>query len=264
MEKNFKKNTKIREFLRLFFIGIMLGTGLILPGISGGVLAIIFGIYDKIIYTFNHIFENFKKNLEFLIPLGIGGIVSVLTISRILEVLLKRFPIAVLLLFIGLILGGVPELAKKAEFNKNKINYAYTLLGAIIIIALALIGNKDAGTSISFENLNFAGNVKLFLVGVLSSATLIFPGISGTSLLMVMGYYEPLLNTVNNITRFNNIVSNIVVLIPFGVGLVIGIIVLARVIEFCLKKYESKTYGSIVGFVIASAITIFLDMLKYK
>lgn len=259
-----KQNSKIKEFLKLFFIGIMLGTGLILPGISGGVLAIIFGIYDKIIYTFNHIFENFKKNLEFLIPLGLGGIVSVLTISRALEVLLNLYPVATLLLFVGLIIGGVPQLSKKAKFDKNITNIIYTIIGAIIIVVLALIGNKESGASVAFANLDLIGNIKLFLVGILASATLIFPGISGTSLLMVMGYYEPLLNTVNNITRFNNIMSNIIVLVPFGIGLVIGVIVLARVIEYCLKKHETKTYSAIVGFVIASAITILLDMLKYK
>ncbi len=260
----FKEKSKVKEFVKLFLIGILLGTGLILPGISGGVLAIIFGIYDKIIYTFNHIFENFKKNLEFLIPLGLGGIISVLTISRALEYMLNIYPVATLLLFIGLILGGVPELSKKAKFNKNKKNILYTLFGICIIIVLSVIGGKDAGIAISFENMGYRGNIKLFLVGILASATLIFPGISGTSLLMVMGYYEPLLNTINNITRFNNIISNALILVPFGLGLVIGIVVLARVIEYCLKKHEMKTYSTIVGFVLASAITILFDIVKCK
>ena len=118
----------------------------------------------------------------------------------------------------------------------------------------------DSGDkSISFSNMNFYDCFTLFIVGMIAAATMVIPGISGSFVLMLLGYYEPIINTIKDFTHLTNVVPNLMVLIPFGIGVLIGIILIAKLIEYLLAKHEVTTYFMIIGFILASIILIMLE-----
>ncbi len=254
----------MKERISLILKGIVLGVSFILPGVSGGVLSVVMGIYDKLIEAVSHFYEswaNFKKYFNFLFFLGIGGIISVLVLTNVIEYALNKIPVITILIFVGLIVGGVPQLFNKI---KKDVSFENILLMFIGIGLLILMSITTGGASNQKIDTSFVSMLKMFGVGVLASATIVIPGVSGSFLLMVMGYYEPLLRIINEITSFTNLYNNIIVMIPFGIGLVIGAIVIAKLIDFCLNKYPIKTYYVIIGFVIASIIEVFLSVFNYN
>lgn len=254
----------MKEKLSLILKGIVLGTSFILPGVSGGVLSVVMGIYDKLIEAVSHFYEswaNFKKYFNFLFFLGVGGIISVLILTNVIEFALNKIPVITILLFVGLIVGGVPQLFNKI---KNEVSFGNILLMFIGIGLLVIMSFTTGGAGNQVIDTSLISMIKMFGIGVLSSATIVIPGVSGSFLLMVIGYYEPLLRIVNEITSFTNLYNNIIVMIPLGIGLVLGAILIARVIDFCLRKYPVKTYYVIIGFVIASIIEVFLSVFEYS
>ncbi len=254
----------MKEKFFLILKGIVLGISFILPGVSGGVLSVVMGIYDKLIEAVSHFYESwasFKKYFNFLFFLGIGGIISVLVLTNVIEVALDKMPVITILIFVGLIVGGVPQL-----FNiiKKDVSFGNILLMFIGIGLLVIMSVTTGGASNQIIDTSFISMLKMFGVGILASATIVIPGVSGSFLLMVMGYYEPLLKIINEITSLTNLYNNVVVMIPFGIGLVIGAIVIAKLIDFCLNKYPIKTYYVIIGFVVASIIEVFMSVFEYS
>lgn len=234
--------------------GFFVGIANIIPGVSGGTLAITLGIYEELIEAISHFFKKIKSNIKFLIPIGIGAFTAIVIGSRIIEISLEKYTLPTLLFFTGLILGGMPMLFGKIKKN-IKPSYALIFLAtfALVIGIMFLKTGNDA----VLVDLNAWGYFKLFLVGMIAAATMIIPGISGSFMLMVMGYYEPIINAINEFTSFNNLWNNFWILMPFGIGVLLGIIVIAKIIEFLFQKFEVPTYFGIIGFVLASLIGIF-------
>ena len=254
----------MKEKFFLILKGIVLGISFILPGVSGGVLSVVMGIYDKLIEAVSHFYESwasFKKYFNFLFFLGTGGIISVLVLTNVIEVALDKMPVITILIFVGLIVGGVPQL-----FNiiKKDVSFGNILLMFIGIGLLVIMSVSTSDASNQIIDTSFISMLKMFGVGILASATIVIPGVSGSFLLMVMGYYEPLLKIINEITSLTNLYNNVVVMIPFGIGLVIGAIAIAKLIDFCLNKYPIKTYYVIIGFVVASIIEVFMSVFEYS
>lgn len=244
----------MKENLILGVKGFFIGIANIIPGVSGGTLAITMGIYERLIEAISHFLGKFKENIKFLIPIGIGALLAIVIGSKIIGYSLNTFPLPPILFFTGLILGGVPMLYKRVK-GKGKIsNILIFLLMFAFIIALMFL---KTGKEVSFNQMNMMSYFLLFLVGIVSAATMIIPGISGSFMLMVMGYYKPILNTVNALTSFEDIGHNISILIPFGLGIVFGFVGIAKILEMLFKKFEVPTYFGIIGFVLASVIGIF-------
>ena len=232
--------------------GFFMGIANIIPGVSGGTLAITMGIYEELIEAISHFFTKLKKNINFLIPIIIGALLSIVIGSKVIGFSLEEYPLPTILFFTGLILGGLPMLYRKIKGNFKPLNIIIFILTFAIIIGLMFL---KSGTSVTFNNMNMLGYIMLFIVGMVAAATMIIPGISGSFMLMVMGYYKPIINTINDLTAFNNIGTNIAILMPFGIG--VGIVLIAKLIEFLFKKFEVPTYFGIIGFVLASIIGIF-------
>ena len=240
----------------LIIKGFFMGIANIIPGVSGGTLAITMNIYERLINTINHFFKDIKSNIKFLSLLGIGILIALALGSNVITYSLDKYPLPTIMFFTGLILGGVPMLFNKIKTNINIKNMlVFILTFTFIILIMFLKTNSD----VSLDNLNITSYIKLFAVGLVAAATMIVPGISGSFMLMVMGYYEPIINTIKELTSFNNIVNNIIILIPFGLGILAGFIILAKLLEFLFKKYEVITYFGIIGFVLASLIGIFIE-----
>ena len=245
----------MKEKLTLVIKGFLIGVANIIPGVSGGTLAITLGIYEKLIGAISHFFKNLKENIKFIIPIGIGAVLSILLLSRVISFCLDKYTLATILFFIGLILGGIPLLNKKIKGHyKNVSNIIIFLLSFGFVIALSVLKGENV---VSFANMNIINYIMLFLVGVVAAATMIIPGVSGSVVLMLLGYYKPIVDTIGALTKFNNIWQNIMILVPFGIGVLVGIVAISKLLEFLFKKYEVKTYFGVMGFIMASIITIF-------
>lgn len=245
----------MKESILLALKGAIIGVANIIPGVSGGTLAITLGIYEQLINTISHFFKNFKKNLKFIIPLVIGAGLAILLLSKVINYGLEEYPFPTFLFFIGLILGGVPLLYKKIKKEKKSFPNLCVFLvtfGLVLFLGILQKGNNV----VDFNHAGILIYPALFLVGTIASATMIIPGVSGSFVLMLLGFYKPIIHTISNLTNFENIFSNVLLLIPFGIGILVGIILVAKLIEFLLKKYEVKTYYGILGFVLASVLTL--------
>ncbi len=249
------------EYLILILKGMIIGIANIIPGVSGGTLMITLGIYQDVIETISHFFQNIKKSLKLVIPIGIGMVLSILILSKIISVCLDKYPFPTTFFFIGLIVGGIPLLWKKVSASKYKYNnWLIFLITFGIVLTFTFL--KSGDYVVSFDNLDLFGYIGLFIVGMLSAATMVIPGISGSFVLMLVGYYEPIVNTIKDLTNFSLLSHNLLILVPFGIGILIGIVLVAKLIEWLLKKYPIKTYYGVLGFVLASIVSIIKPLLS--
>lgn len=247
----------------IFVKGMILGLANVIPGVSGGTLAITLGLYEKIIHAVTHFFSDFKNNIKLLIPLILGAVIAILALSKVIDYSLENHEIETVMLFGGLILGGLPLLFKKVKGKKVKSQHIATfVLTFAVIILLSILNPGDAVASldvISLKNI-----VLLFLVGVIAAATMVIPGISGSFVLMLLGFYKPIIETISSLTSFTNVGHNLIVLGVFGVGVLVGIFVVAKIIEYLLEKKETLTYYAILGFVTSSIVGIFMPLSGYN
>ncbi|MDD3187194.1 MAG: DUF368 domain-containing protein [Bacilli bacterium] len=250
----------MKEKLVLAFKGFLIGLANIIPGVSGGTMAVTLGIYEKIIDFLSSWKDHFKEKLSFIFPIGLGTIISILFFSGIINFYLEKYPLAITLLFLGLIIGGLPKLYKNIEkplFDfKNIVSFFVTIL-FMIVLYLFIGGSNDADLS----SLNIVGFLLLFLVGIIAAVTMIVPGISGSFVLMLIGYYKPVLNVIHSFIDFDNFIYNLLLLFVFGLGVIVGILSSSKIIKFCLNRYKNQTYSSIVAFVLSSMFLIIFPYL---
>ena len=251
----------IKDKIILGFKGFLIGLANIIPGVSGGTMAVSFGIYEEIIEIASNIFKNFKKNMAFILPIGIGAVIAIALLSNVITICLDKYQVATPLLFVGLILGGLPaivkNIGKKITKPTNLIVFSITILFMLFIY----LGIKDA-KDVDFTNVDAIGYIILFIVGAIAAITMVVPGISGSFVLMLIGYYKPIVKTVSDLTHFNNVIHNLCILIPFVFGVLLGIVSVSKLIKYCLKKYPEQTYSSIVAFVLSSVVLIIYPLLN--
>lgn len=244
----------------LFIKGFIMGIANIIPGVSGGTLAIILGIYEDFIGALSHFFKNFKKNLIFILPVGLGMLAAIATMSNVIDYSLHKFTLATVMFFVGLVLGGIPLLLNKVKGKKdskvfaNIIAFIITFSIVIFMAVAKLIFSTDF--SISFAHLSIISLILLFLVGILAAGTMVIPGVSGSLVLMLIGYYEPVIKTIKSLVHFDNVAHNGLIILIFGLGIIVGIVGIARLFEYLFKKHETVTYYGVLGFIFASVIAI--------
>ncbi len=241
--------------------GFIMGIANIIPGVSGGTLALTMGIYENFIGAISHFFSNLKENIKFLLPIFIGIGLSLLTMSNVITASFNKYPIPTTLFFMGLVIGGIPMLFSKIKGTKEvkkPISYVILFLTFLLVMVLAFSKEIFGGTlgNADFSNLNILGYLNLTLIGTIAAATMVIPGVSGSLVLMLLGFYFPIVNVIKELTHFNNIGSNILIAGFFGVGILIGIVLIAKLIEWLLAKFETFTYFGVIGFIIASVLAI--------
>ena len=252
--------------IKSFLKGCVIGIANIIPGVSGGTMMVAMGIYDKLIHCITHLFSEFKKNVLFLLPIVIGMGVAIVASSFALESLFANFPVQTNLLFVGLILGGLPAVWKHVKGNSIKFGHLIAFLLFFALVAgLAVFGGgngKDADLAFNVINV-----LKLFGVGIVASATMIIPGVSGSMMLKLMGYYEPIVTTtIPNLIRslvafdMDGILVGVGVLAPFGIGIVAGVFAIAKLVEIIFEKFPLYAYWAIIGLIVASPVAILVGM----
>jgi putative membrane protein len=253
----------MKKSLILIIKGFILGIANVIPGVSGGTIALTMGIYEELIDAISHFFTNFKKNMKLLLPLAIGLVISILLMSKLITFCLDKYPFPTILFFVGLVLGGLPLLFKKVQGKKVKPLYIFLfIITFAFVLVLNFMFNKH--TNINLNNLNFGMMLILFIVGAIASASMVMPGISGSFVLMLLGFYKPVWGTVSKLTDFSLLGHNLAILIPFGLGVLLGIFLISKLLEFLFKKYELPTYYAILGFIIASIIVLLIGLIGIK
>lgn len=250
----------MKDVIVLTIKGFIMGLANIIPGVSGGTLALTLGIYEKFIQAISHFFSQIKENIKFLLPIGIGMVLAIISMSRIIDASYSNFPIPTTMFFMGLVMGGVPLLIKKVKGQKETKEISSYLILSLSFVFVILLALSEQLFNVSFKadliNMNFTKYIMLFIVGIITAATMVIPGISGSLVLMLLGYYYPVLKVVKSLTKFQNLTQNFMIATVFGIGILLGIILIAKLIEFLLEKYEVKTYFGVIGFILASIIAI--------
>lgn len=246
------------KFIQNILKGILIGSGAILPGISSGVLCVIFGIYDKLVDSVLGIFKDFKKNFLYLLPIAIGVFIGVILFGNILRAAFTNFNMQTKYAFIGLILGSVPILMKKINSEKGfRLHYfLYTIIAmsiGIITVILEkninsnLINTLGIEESVSHSTIGF-----LVLAGAFMSIGIVVPGVSSTIILMCLGIYDIYINAISTL--------NLSILIPIGIGVIIGGVIFLNLINYLLKKYYMQTFYSIIGFTLGSVLVLYIPL----
>lgn len=244
------------KFLVNMLKGAAIGVAMIIPGVSGGTIAVLFNIYENLINAISNLKKDFKNSFLYLLPIVLGMVLAFAAMYFPLKLALKHFPVQTISLFSGLMLGSIPMLFKQSLDNGfKKVDFIAGLITFVLVIGICFIpnmGNVDLSI-----NMPKYGYVLLFLIGILGSCALVIPGISGSMLLLIFGYYEPILDTISELT--NNFTHSLAVLASVGLGIVFGFVVVAKLMNYLLTKYKRITYWAIVGFVIGSIPAIFLS-----
>lgn len=257
--------------------GMVIGLANVIPGVSGGTMMVSMGIYDKLIYSINNLFKKFKECFKILLPYLVGMAIAIILGSVALKVAFEKYPLPTNTLFIGLILGSLPIILK--QIKGAKINAIHVLI-FLVFAALVIVPKVIANNTLVGDNVNGGSQaltldvghiIIYFLLGVLASASMVIPGISGSMMLKIFGYYEPIVTQTLGGTfkdaipsgNWNLVLHNVGVLLPFAVGIVVGIFGVAKLIEFLLKKWKVPTYCGILGMVVASPVVILMDPAIY-
>ena len=242
---------------------MVVGIANIIPGVSGGTMMVAMGLYDKLIHAITHLKSEFKESLKLLVPIFLGAAIAIVALSRLFEFLLTNYPIPTNFAFCGLIAGSLPFIFKKVKGHAVSVGkgVCFVIFFAVVILMAVMGETSGNAADVSFGFINV---VKLLVVGIIAAATMVIPGVSGSMMLMLLGYYDTILKTINRFMDvliafdIQDILVQCGILIPFGIGVILGIFLIAKLIEFIFSKAEIHAYYAIIGLILASPIAILL------
>ena len=229
--------------LRNILNGVVLGVSNIIPGVSAGTMLVVLGIYDKLIKSISTIFCKFKENFRFLFFLGLGILLGILLFSNILSYFLDRYPWQMNYLFMGLILGTFGILFKTVkDFNPNKLSYTFFLITFLILIGIRFMDISIYSRDI-IDELSLRNAIMLFASGFVAASAMVIPGLSGSFILIVFGVYNSLIVAVSELY--------ILILIPFGVGVILGFLCMmfSMIFRFLAKNQSYSWSGEMAQWV---------------
>lgn len=248
----------VLEMLR----GMVIGLANIIPGVSGGTMMVSMGIYDTLIHCITHLFKEFKKSILTLLPYAVGMVLAIGGLSFALKWAFAVYPLPTNTLFIGLILGGLPAILRQV---KGKKKGAVGAVLFVVFFALIIVMQIFQSEHVATITLSFGEVIKLFMLGAVASATMVIPGVSGSMILKLLGYYEPVVTVaipglISGLAHgeWAAVGANVGILLPFGLGIVVGIFAIAKLIEVLLARWEGQTYCAILGLVTASPVAILM------
>ena len=249
-----------------FLKGICIGIANVIPGFSGGTMAVILNIYERLIGGFSNFFRHplvvLKDLWSILLGLIVGIVIAILTITK----LIQTFPIPTALFFVGLIFGSIPNLFKTyKESGKTKIiDVIFFVIAIAIIVILPLLNSKN----IEVSNINIGLIILMFVLGAICAAAMILPGVSGSLVLMAFGYYMFLMAHIGNLIEdvlsfsFDGFWNSFFLVLSFGVGAIVGIVCISKLLKFLFNKYQRIVYALILGLLVASPFAIIYSVIN--
>lgn len=235
--------------------GFFLGVSILAPGLSGSVVAILMGVYLKLIQIASNPLKDFKKNVIFLLPMAIGAIVSILLFVKILGFLFSDYEIQARMLFFGLVIGSLPDLWKQVKGTsfkgKNGVGLAFAFALAAVFGILTRVGTLSISTEPTI--------VYLCIVGFVAGVSAIVPGLSVSVILMLFGVYTFLMTAASSYT--SDLTGAVLTLLPVGLFFIIGLILFSKVIKMLFQKYDRLAYAMVFGFMCGTLISVFPEAL---
>lgn len=236
-----------KDLLMTALKGLCVGGTMLVPGVSGGSMAMVLGIYDKLIESVSSFLKDVKNSLIFLITFSLGGGVGMILLAKPLLYLIESYPMLLLYFFIGVVAGGIPMIYQKAEVDK--ITWKVFLYPALGLAAVLLFEFLPADFLQLGNGEGILGFLLLAAAGIVAAVALVLPGISVSYLLLLMGIYDKTMLAIGDF--------NLSYLIPLGFGIILGIILTTKLLENAMKNHTQATYLIILGFVAGSMAEVF-------
>lgn len=245
------------KYLKLALQGFIIGIGKIIPGVSGAMFAMMFGVYERALKVISNLKKELKGNFVFILVLGISVLLAIVFGSNIIHRCLNKFYMQTMFLFIGMMVAGIKPLLKNVKGEKiSTKNITLTLVISILLIVISLVDFKNGQGEVQR---NVFSVVMLFISGFLDAMATIIPGICGTALLMILGYYDTVISSLGNIFDLSNLSNNLFILIPFVLGLIFGVLIISKFVNYLFNNYKVQTYYTIIGFALMSIIILFIQ-----
>jgi putative membrane protein len=261
---------EIKMYIRYFWVGGAMGVANIIPGVSGGTLAVVFGIYEQLMEALGNFVtdrENRWKYIKFLAVLFSGSIIAILSLAPVLSWAFTNHPLPTVYFFIGLIIGSIPVVLKShSDMKPSAVRIISFLIGLIIVIALALMQSETAGSKAIFDYTQY----HLFdyfyygFCGAIAASAMIIPGVSGSFILILLGIYWTVLASLSGLSSIlltdgftAEMIVRISLLGSLGIGIVIGILVISKVMSWALKNHPANTMYAILGLIVGSLYQIY-------
>ncbi|MDR2168436.1 MAG: DUF368 domain-containing protein [Clostridiales bacterium] len=248
-----------------FLKGIFIGLALVVPGLSASALAVVLGIYDKLIESLNNMRKKTKESLKFLLPIGGGAAVGILASAGFLLMIIDRFELPSYAFFIGLVLGSVPVIYRKMKPGlPKKWNFGFLFLGLIAIVAMGiLIPEDDYGRGYILYMSTFMQGLIIFASGFIACFLIALPGVSGAMILILIGQFSTVYGAVDRFARalvgqvgWDMGINAFFIVLVFFVGAVIGLVVAARLIGELIKRHEASVYFAVMGLILGATYVL--------
>ena len=252
-----------KQCILALILGVFIGLAVIIPGVSGSTIAIIFGLYVGMLYAFGNIFNDFRRCFAFLLPIGIGAVVGFLAGFIVIQKVFGIYLFQIICLFVGLMAGAVPALTNELKGAKaNPLRIILMIIGIMIPIAIGVVSiiltgetTESAETFTSFPVWRYI----LYLpLGFIVSITQIVPGLSATAILMAFGQFGLILNSLHTDYIFAN-PQVLLLYAALGIGFVAGIVLISRIFSAILKKHKFTAFFMIVGLSLGSIASMFIN-----
>ena len=240
--------------------GTAIGTAIIVPGVSGGTIALVFGAFKRIVDAVDNLFtKNFWKSLLILLPFLLGSIIAVAALVFPFQLAFRYCLFSIVCLFAGFILGSIPGITDELkEKPATKANIAQLVIGFVlagIIGVFSVIFKFNDGINNLFASRPWYLYLIIFVVGMFGSSGLIVPGFSGSMLLLVIGFYQPILDLVD----FSNFWPNVSLGFVFALGVLAGFILLSKLMNKMITNHRIATLYVVVGFIFGSLLSLFVN-----
>lgn len=235
-----------------------MGVSDLIPGVSGGTIALLLGIYDEFISSVSGVFsKNFKRSILFLLPIVIGMGLAIGILSSLINYLLAHHQVPTMFFFTGLIIGVIPFLLRISHYKRTfkAIHWIIVFIFILLLLAMAMLKGDTSHAAPSSIDLSAPMLIKYFVAGILASSAMLLPGISGSFILLLLGVYSTVTYAISEVVRFHFQALPVILLV--GAGVAVGFIIASKVIQYLLTNYTYLTYAAILGLVIGSLFSVF-------
>ena len=239
----------MQKFIKWIVSGMVVGVADVIPGVSGGTMAVILGVFERLMSAISDFFKDIKGNLTFLFFFALGAGTGILLFSKLVKYALKNFPMITSFFFLGLILGSLPMMYKKCVSQKRSFSGLASFFVALLLMMVIVLWLPQADNSILIDARSVWGFLRLFLCSILAAAAMIIPGISGSFVLLLLGCYQTVISAVAAL--------DVITLIPVALGCALGIIACAKILDKLFHAYPSQTYYALFGLILGSLFALY-------
>lgn len=245
--------------------GMAIGVANIIPGVSGGTIMVILGLFDKIIESVSRVTKlnnpQRKKDILFLVQISVGAAIGLITFANVIDWLFNHYPIHTMFWFIGLIALSIPSLIKK-ELKEHNVSFICVSIGVLVVFLMTYFNPGERAYQIEvFPELTPFLLVKLLLISIFAGGTMLLPGVSGSMFLLIVGEYYLIKSYIANVLTFDWIV--LIPLFSIGIGVILGVTLSAKLVQYCLREHRRNTVSVLLGLIIASALVLIPYNIQY-